>query len=963
MMNRGVLQRQMFANGGQAVPNEYKGFSKLPEAVQMRMDPVAAKKYQEGGPVAQGIATMAPEMGAAVPAMAAAPEGAGMIADQVMDPAALQEMLGGAAEDLQDLENAEDFETVMNSMRGDDATVEDRREELASLVGPEDAAQTPESVLALVQPVIMMAGIDQGIGGLAQEEMTQEVSGPMAEGIMSTVAPPQPAAPGPEMMGGPPPVNFNQGGLVRRGDNQPVQYYQPGGEVTKFFGPRLGMTPADSKALRQQLDAASDIQSQLAAAQGVPTVRPLKEIFDETKGTYASLLGGADKRAKDLEEQRNLTKAQMLFDIANTALAFAAPMEGERPGMSAGERLAMAARTTQLPQTIGARAQAQKEAERAMDQESRALDLAALQSAEATRKAEAASRSEYRQKQMELDARTFTLGPDQKVVDVDGTTIAEGKGQSFTLGVNQIRTNDKGQIIAEGPKEPRTHVLSKGQVLIGGDGQQIAEGKGETFNLSPGQVVKNDKGEVIATGPAKTHTLSEGQVIVNEKGEEIASGPGKTYVLQPGSIVKDAEGETIATGPEKTFTLSAGQKVVNAKGEEIASGPGKTFTLSPGQKVVNENGETVASGPAKTTKLSAGEALVREDTGEVVAERAAKPILKEVNGQLVLYNPATNQSEAVFGKPKPPAFKGVKITRNDGTETIVNANTEAGMKAIEQANADNENNPGTVNVVNLGTEARPKPKAFLIPGTGVVTSYDGGQTYTTATGSTKQMPQGPGASFPLSDTISYDIYRKESIRQEARDRLGAADDAMTTALTRPDGSIAPATDQSMVRNALLAARNATGPWANFSALLDGVVAGTVPSETIRNIFQDTQDNRQFVRALKILGSSALSVSPRMAVYDLARVERLFPDPDAFFRNPVSEANKLVVLKQIVVQQKTRNDQALAAGIDDATLQSEVIRKNFEIDRLLSLLEGVDATGGGLNQSVMDQIMQDVQGKR
>ena len=50
-MNRSVLARQMFAKGGQAVPNEYKGFSMLPEEVQMKMDPVAAKKYQEGGSV------------------------------------------------------------------------------------------------------------------------------------------------------------------------------------------------------------------------------------------------------------------------------------------------------------------------------------------------------------------------------------------------------------------------------------------------------------------------------------------------------------------------------------------------------------------------------------------------------------------------------------------------------------------------------------------------------------------------------------------------------------------------------------------------------------------------------------------------------------------------------------------------------------------------------------------------
>ena len=32
-------------------PKKYKGFSKLPEAVQQRMDPEAAMKYMEGGAV------------------------------------------------------------------------------------------------------------------------------------------------------------------------------------------------------------------------------------------------------------------------------------------------------------------------------------------------------------------------------------------------------------------------------------------------------------------------------------------------------------------------------------------------------------------------------------------------------------------------------------------------------------------------------------------------------------------------------------------------------------------------------------------------------------------------------------------------------------------------------------------------------------------------------------------------
>ena len=33
---------------GGAVPAKFKGFSKLPEAVQVKMDPVAAKKYEKG---------------------------------------------------------------------------------------------------------------------------------------------------------------------------------------------------------------------------------------------------------------------------------------------------------------------------------------------------------------------------------------------------------------------------------------------------------------------------------------------------------------------------------------------------------------------------------------------------------------------------------------------------------------------------------------------------------------------------------------------------------------------------------------------------------------------------------------------------------------------------------------------------------------------------------------------------
>jgi len=40
--------------GGEAVPKKFKGFSKLPEAVQEKMDPGMAKKFERGGPVKMG---------------------------------------------------------------------------------------------------------------------------------------------------------------------------------------------------------------------------------------------------------------------------------------------------------------------------------------------------------------------------------------------------------------------------------------------------------------------------------------------------------------------------------------------------------------------------------------------------------------------------------------------------------------------------------------------------------------------------------------------------------------------------------------------------------------------------------------------------------------------------------------------------------------------------------------------
>jgi hypothetical protein len=230
---------------------------------------------------------------------------------------------------MANIDQADDSKSLIDALRGNEKPLEARYAELAGYVGEADAQQTPESVLAMVQPTIMLTeegAVDSGIGelmqGLAGMIDMETPSGqptPMGQGVGELMM---------QGAGNTPPVNFNKGGEVR--------HYAPGGEVAS------------------------------GAAAYLPEFQKL----------YASVLGDPADREAELEEQKKLTKAQMLFDIAQTALAAGAPMD--RP-MSPAERLMTAAQSTQLFPRIGERAAAQLAAKQAQDKERRSMDLAALE--------------------------------------------------------------------------------------------------------------------------------------------------------------------------------------------------------------------------------------------------------------------------------------------------------------------------------------------------------------------------------------------------------------------------------------------------------------------------------------------------------------------------------------------------------------------------------------------------------
>ena len=304
-MNRALLQRQMFANGGKVIPDDAKGLQALAKERPDVVRKMGFQAMQEGG-----LAGLMSQQDMAATPMGSPPmDQPPMAAQQQLDPNIIMGALQTASETTGDLEQAPDFQSMMNQFSGEDKSEEERRDDLASIVGPEDAAQTPDSVLALVTPVVQISMMEEGIAPMARDAMDTPVEGDMAGGIMSMTG-----------AGNEPPENFKYGGEVRRrGDEDPVLKFE-----------KAGVVP----------DALSKFDFEQNIGQVAQDLLPTFQKF---------------MPATDPETQRNRLQSDILFDIANTALAFSAPMQGEKKGLSPVERLALAAQTTQLLPKIQAR--------------------------------------------------------------------------------------------------------------------------------------------------------------------------------------------------------------------------------------------------------------------------------------------------------------------------------------------------------------------------------------------------------------------------------------------------------------------------------------------------------------------------------------------------------------------------------------------------------------------------------
>lgn len=271
-------------------------------------------------------------------------------------------------------------EILMNNLRGDYRSIDARREELADRVGYNAAQQTPDEVLAMLQPIFAQQGIaalpmgGADVGALPMDAMTgmppQGGMPPMDPAMMGM--PPPAAQPmmdmPPEMMGMAPqgiaslpadmPMQMARGGVVQR--------FQRGGGVGEDGDiPSIYQPSSTTTVTREFRDRA---QKELL---NIMNQRPfdvpsLQESMESRIPLYESVLGGTNKQ--DMQ-------SGMLFDIAQAALGYAGNVgpQGQPLRGSAASRLGAA--FSAVPGQMGARSAAQQ-------QQAQAVRLAALQAAE-----------------------------------------------------------------------------------------------------------------------------------------------------------------------------------------------------------------------------------------------------------------------------------------------------------------------------------------------------------------------------------------------------------------------------------------------------------------------------------------------------------------------------------------------------------------------------------------------------
>ena len=432
----------------------------------------------------------------------------------------------------QAIDQAQDFGGLMSAIRGKPVSEEEARSELAELVGPEDAQATPDSVLALVQPVMELSK-GQGIAQFVEEVESPETQ-TMAQGGPVKLA-----------NGLTPGMNMAPPGLM---ESELMQFPpMPEGMI----GNASTETQGDQGNQNQFTDAQyNDIINQIlagyAGADGQQSLTdPLFEsIYQSKLPTYQKVYGEG--------QENKAAKANILFQIAQIGLGLA---QAPKPGEPA-DLMSRISAASQVPlDNIGKIAQG---IENARNQSDLLAKSGALNSAESQYLKALDAELEIQKAQLEADTKANEIS-NVKIEDVGGV-----KKAIFTQG-GEFKTIDLG---------------SSGETYTNLETVDLKDGKYFTWLDNKGDVQKKKIGELEPEKEFKPG--SSGSYVYLDPTLEDG------YGIKPGYV--NENGVLMLLGDDNKTYLAAD----NISDYQLLSDRSKAF-IEPDQKVQAENLEGITT--------------------------------------------------------------------------------------------------------------------------------------------------------------------------------------------------------------------------------------------------------------------------------------------------------------------------------------------------------------------------------
>jgi len=994
------------------------------------MSVLRRRMFQQGGPVT-------------APEAAAVQQGAQQVMGQIN----------------QEIDTSQNFEQMINATRGEAAPIEDRYRELATIVGPEDAMQTPESVLALAQPVIENALVDEGIGGLAQEQMAEPVGPEMSGGIMEMTQPVQ---------------QFQKGGAALS------DYYQANLPLIQEI---LGSEDVKKQAQGQALLDIAQRAFLFGSGVNPATGKPYGDDETEAQKFAGFLASSTTPIGEQLAAYNKVKQAEKLkaleMGIAQKSAADAAAAEKAKPikGKPGEKIFAFNDKTNKyeeifsvpredlmikgIPESIfntldktiqndilNPKGDVKGIPRDVFDK----LDSNTKNSILFTKAAvKGIPRDIYDNLSEELRTQILTEGP-QTVKGIPITLFETLTKEQQTNILTQPPQTVNGIPISEFSKlseEEQKKILLKGTELsVKGIPESIFDTldqatKNEIMNpkspvkgiprdifdalnpvdqsnlITPEKDVKNIPRDLFDTlgaeqqakilglvDPEKSvkgvplsiyNTLSDDKkdmlLGVNEKIKGIprdmfdrfsASQQERLLGIDEDNIKIIGDSAVDFTDPQKPVVVYSSVPDFKKKIEELA-----TFT-----DMTMADATMAVLGPNQTVKgvpLNIYENLKPEQQNKILGltvdpikigdslisvENPDKPeviftndkIIKSDNEIVKIKSDGT--VEVLYTSPKEQNKKLRVLTdkSNPTYQYYFYEDSKEGAEIIAKAN-----DPKFLNKFSISTIGKfqaPTPQAFIIDSNGdntrdqVVTTFDG-VTFIKRNQDGNYLDENNEISdtpvfvqlqdynpLQIQDSVAYTI-------NKAQNREATAAVELNDLINDVDTLDTSDKNKAIVKTSIDHAMAGTGLASGFWAFLNNSLGQFIPGLT----FPETMQSRDYVKAIDILGRVGLASNQRFAITELLQISQLFPTV-SIFKNPDTESQKYVKIKQLAERQLKVNLAQLASGkYTDEVIIRDTQYINKKIRSLLLLLEGVPDSLPSLSDDTVDTMIQSIKKKK